>query len=340
MTVLDGRAVLRRFRIGDTPLVILPDLAQRGRVILKLEQANPFGSVKDRTAAYLLAWASQVHGPDVRAVESTSGNLGFALSCIGSYMGMRCTLVMDSSLPEFRIRELRRTSAEIVVVQTPRTGMTLRETRIAVAAELGQRDGYVWLNQYGNPAGMQAHQDSTGPEIWDVSRGAVDAIVASVGTGGTICGIGAALRNDSKAPLIVGVEPVGSTISGGTEGEYLPAGSGMRGTPEIVAQFGHVVDCFAQIPDALAARWALTVRERFGIEVGQTTGAAVAVAALLAKREGCTAVAVAPDRGPAFVPAMRQLAARPTTVPDDELITMRPFGSERYLGLHRRQVEA
>jgi cysteine synthase A len=187
---------------------------------------------------------------------------------------------------------------------------------------------------------MQAHQDSTGPEIWDVSRGAVDAIVASVGTGGTICGIGAALRNDSKAPLIVGVEPVGSTISGGTEGEYLPAGSGMRGTPEIVAQFGHVVDCFAQIPDALAARWALTVRERFGIEVGQTTGAAVAVAALLAKREGCTAVAVAPDRGPAFVPAMRQLAARPTTVPDDELITMRPFGSERYLGLHRRQVEA
>src|ERR1035438_9014125 len=207
--------------------------------------------------------------------------------------------------------------------------MTLRETRIAVATELGQREGYVWLNQYGNPAGVQAHMESTGPEIWNGCHGAVDAVVASVGTGGTICGIGAALRDLSNAPLVVGVEPLGSTISGGDDGDYLPAGSGMRGAPGLVIAFRHLIDYFAQTPDDVAARWALMIRDRFGIEIGQTTGAAVAVAALLAERDRCNVVAVAPDQGSALVSAMRRLAAQPATVPDEELIQLRPFEMTR-----------
>jgi cysteine synthase len=326
---MNGQTMLKRFQIGDTPLISLPGLVRRGQVSLKAEYANPFGSVKDRTAAYLLAWARRTYGPEVRVVESTSGNLGFALAHIGKQFGIRPILIMDSSLPEARISDLRGTGADVVVVQEPRPGMTLRETRIAVAAEIGQRAGHVWLNQYGNSAGAQAHRESTGPEIWSGCRGAVDAIVASVGTGGTICGIGAALREVTNSPLIVGVEPSGSTISGGEEGEYLTAGSGMRGAPDLVLEFRYLIDHFAQVPDTIAARWALMIRDQFNIEVGQTTGAAVAVAALLAEREGYHVVALAPDRGSAFAPAIRRLAATPATVSDKELIQLRPFGSMR-----------
>ena len=104
-------------------------------------------------------------------MESTSGNLGFALARIGDHFGIRATLVMDCSVPDDRISYLRRTGADVVVVQEPRPGMTLRDTRIAVASELDQRNGSVWLNQYDNPAGVQAHRESTGPEIWNPSTG-------------------------------------------------------------------------------------------------------------------------------------------------------------------------
>ena len=333
---MNGRQILNRFQIGNTPLVTLPGLVQRSQVSLKAEYVNPFGSVKDRTAAYLLAWAWQTYGKDARIVESTSGNLGFALARIGDHFGIRATLVMDCSVPDDRISDLRRTGADVVVVQEPRPGMTLRDTRIAVASELDQRNGSVWLNQYDNPAGVQAHRESTGPEIWNACHGSVDTIVASVGTGGTICGIGAALREMRNPPLIVGVEPLGSTISGGQEGEYLAAGSGMRGAPGLVTEFGYLIDYFAQVPDAVAARWALMIRDRFNIEVGQTTGAAIAVAALLAERERCNVVALAPDRGSAFSTVIRRLAATSTPDRDEELIKLRPFDSARGINSNAR----
>src|SRR5262245_11174057 len=137
---MDGRQILNRFRIGDTPLVTLPGLVQHSQVSLKAEYANPLGSVKDRTAAYLLAWARQEHGKDVRIVESTSGNLGVALARIGGHFGIRATLVMDRSVPDDRISDLRRTGADVMVVREPRPGMTLRETRIALASEIGNGD--------------------------------------------------------------------------------------------------------------------------------------------------------------------------------------------------------
>jgi cysteine synthase A len=318
-------AVLRSFDIGNTPLVALPDLVPGGQVWLKGEYENPFGSVKDRTAAYLLAWARRLAGPRVRVVESTSGNLGIALVRMSRLLGLSCTLVMDASVPPDRITEVRGTGADIELVRTSRPGLTFRDTRIEVAAEIGRRPGCIWLNQYANRAGMRAHQEGTGPEILRDSRGLVDAVVASVGTGGTICGIGAAVRESCRPPVVVGVEPAGSTISGGRDGDYLPAGSGMRGTPGIVTEFGRLIDRFAHVPDAVAACWALTVRRRYGLQVGPTTGAAVAVAALLAG-QGLRVVAVAPDRGAAFLPAMRRLAAEPPSAPDGELIELRSFG--------------
>jgi cysteine synthase len=324
----DGRMMMKRFGIGDTPLIPMHGLTLRGQVWLKAEYANPYGGVKDRTAAYLLAWAAAETGPDVKVVESTSGNLGLALAHLGGSVGIPVTLVMDASLPAQRIEEVRRTGASVRVVDSPRSGMTFRESRIAAARELGDLPGWVWLNQYGNDAGMQAHEETTGPEIWEHLHGGVDLVVASVGTGGTICGIGAALAAATPRPLIVGVEPVGSTISGGVDGEYLPAGSGMRGCPEIIDRYRGLVDLFAKVPDRLSAAWALELLQRFGLEVGQTTGAATAVAATLATQRDARVVVIAPDHGRAFRSAMRFLAPAPPTPEDAAQIQINPFRAD------------
>jgi len=330
MTALAGPSattVLDRFGIGHTPLVPLPGISRHGQVWLKAEYANPFGSVKDRTAGYLLAWACRAGGDSVHVVESTSGNLGVALAQLAEQLAVPVTLVMDASLPAARVREVRRTGADVHVVRSSRSGLTFRESRIACARELGDRSGWLWLNQYGNEAGMRAHQETTGPEIWDGLHGSVDAVVASVGTGGTICGIAAALRDRHPCPIVVGVEPVGSTISGGPDGDYLPAGSGMRGPSELIDHRRDLVDYFAKVPDCLASAWSLALQERYGIDVGQTTGAALAVAALLADMYGMRVAALAPDHGRSFLPVMRRLAADRPVCGDDELIELQPFAA-------------
>lgn len=322
----DGRTLMSSFGIGATPLVPLPGVAVRGGVWLKAEYSNPFGSVKDRTAAYLLAWARGEGGPGVSVVESTSGNLGLALAHLGPEVGIPVTLVMDASLPRQRIEEVRRAGASVRVVEVSRNGLTFRESRIAVARELGRQSGWLWLNQYGNEAGLRAHQQTTGPEIWDDLDGVVDVVVASVGTGGTLCGIGAALRDRPRCPLIVGVEPVGSTISGGVGGEYLPAGSGMRGTPEIVDGHRDLVDLFAKVPDQLAAAWTLHLLRRYGLEVGLTTGAALAVARMLAEQRDAQVAVIAPDHGRSFRKAIRTLAEGAPALGDTSQIQIGPFG--------------
>lgn len=301
---------MRRFGIGDTPLVPVPDgvIRGRGRVSLKAEYANPFGSVKDRAAAYLLAWATSSFGPDVHMVESTSGNLGIALGWLTAGT-TRLTIVMDSSIPAERADAVKATGVHVELAREPRPGLTQRETRIAIAREAGRRPGHAWLNQYGNVEGVRAHRETTGPEILADTAGDVDAVVASVGTGATICGIGAALRDAGHNALVIGVEPVGSTIAGGPEGEYLPAGSGMRGAPDLVLEHGHVIDRFAQVPDDVASRWALHLRAQLGMAFGLTTGAAFAAAAELAGREQLHVVVVAADAGDVFLPAMHRLAA-------------------------------
>lgn len=326
---MNAAGTLRRLGIGNTPLVALPGLVPSGQVWLKAEYANPAGSVKDRTAVYLMNWAHRVAGPGVRVIESTSGNLGRALIRFGCGMDMICTLVMDASAPSHVVSEFREMGADVELVGQPRPGMTLRQTRIALADELGRRPGSIWLNQYDNDAGMMAHQESTGREILRDLAEPVDAVVASVGTGGTICGIAAALRDLSAPPLVVGAEPVGSTISGGPEGDYLSAGSGMRGMPGIVRKFGWMIDSFAHVPDPVAAYWALTLHSRYGLRVGQTTGAAVAVAALLASRESLRVIAVAPDCGRAFLPAMRRLAVAPMSA-DAGRIELHDFGARSH----------
>ena len=300
--------LMRRFGIGDTPLIPMPGLGSPGRISLKAEYANPFGSVKDRAAAYLIAWVTAQFGPEVHLVESTSGNLGIALGQMIPPTA-RLTVVMDGTVPPARLIAVRAAGGGVEVAEPLQPGLTPRETRIELARAIGERPGHAWLNQYGNSEGVRAHHETTGPEILSGTNGDLDAVVASVGTGATICGIGAALRDADRSAIAVGVEPVGSTIAGGPEGNYLPAGAGMRGPSKLVRDHGGLIDRFAQVPDATAARWALLLRSRHGVTAGLTTGAAFAAAVDLASREELHVVVVAADAGDVFLPAMRALAA-------------------------------
>jgi cysteine synthase len=301
-----GRAA--QLGIGHTPLVPLPGLARRGRVSLKAEFANPFAGVKDRTAVYLVEWARSLHGDAVHVVESTSGNLGIALSRICGLIGAPVTLVMDASSPERRIRDVEDAGGTVRVVREPLPGRDLRESRIALAGELGARPGHQWVNQYENPAGARAHHETTGPEIWADTDGHVQALVASVGTGGTLCGAGGYLKSRSESMVVVGVEPVGSTIFGGAEAPYLTAGAGHRGASGLLREMMDTIDLYAKVPDVAAACWAARVRRHAGVAVGLTAGAAVAVACAVAEQFDLWAVAIAPDAGWGFEEIIDELA--------------------------------
>lgn len=273
---------------------------KKGEVLIKAEFLNPFGSVKDRTSAYLMEHARRLHGDDVHIVESTSGNLGIALSRIGRLLGNKVTLVMDVSVPTERMAAVEQAGGALIIVREPLPGLDLRETRIRRARDLGAEEGKFWVDQYSNLAGMMAHSETTGPEIWEAAGGRVDAVVASVGTGGTICGIGQFIKSVSPSTLVIGVEPTGSTIFGGMSGPYLPAGAGFCGRPEIVARMMSVIDLFAKVPDHLAASYSRQVYLTSGIRVGLTAGAAIAVATHLAEEHDSRVVAIAPDSGRGF----------------------------------------
>ena len=303
-----GKSLLQHLEIGRTPLMRLDLPLTKGEVLIKAEFRNPFGSVKDRTAAYLMEHARRVHGNDIHIVESTSGNLGISLSQIGQLLGNEVTLVMDVSVPAERMAAVEQAGGMVVVVREPLAECDLRETRIRRAHELGTERGKFWVDQYSNLAGMMAHAETTGPEIWEQAGGRVDTVVASVGTGGTICGIGLFMKWVSPSTLIIGVEPTGSTIFGGVDGPYRPAGAGFHGRPEIVTRMMRVIDLCTKIPDHVAASFARLVHKTSGITIGLTAGAAVAVAVHLAEDRALRVVAIAADSGRGFESDIEHLA--------------------------------
>jgi cysteine synthase len=296
--------------IGHTPMLDLSHLVKRGRLMLKAEFRNPFGSAKDRNAVYLLNWAYATAGASVQVVESTSGNLGVALARLGKLLGFQPIIIVDHTVSERQRERIREAGAKIELVLAPRPGRDMRQTRIALASELGDRDGYIWLNQYGNEAALLAHRETTGPEIWAECSGRIDAIVASIGTGATICGIGQHVKSRDPSVRLIGVEPVGSNIFGGSyKASYLMSGAGMRGPCPLTVANGNVIDLWARVPDSVAAAYATYVRDECGLPVGLSTGAAVSVAIQVAEEDGSSVVAVAPDTSVGFRAEIEDLAA-------------------------------
>lgn len=292
--------------IGNTPLLELGNYEKshglKAKIVGKVEFVNPAGSIKDRVAKSVIeaAEADGLLGPGAVIIESTSGNTGIGLCALAAARGYRCIIVMPETMSVERRNLMKAYGAEVVLTEGAK-GMA---GSIAKAEELAEKiPGAFIPSQFTNPANPAAHLATTGPEIWAATDGKVDILVAGVGTGGTISGTGAYLKEKSPHIKVVGVEPAGSPVlTEGRSGAHGLQGIGAGFVPEIFDT--EICDEILAIEDeeAYAAGRELAAKE--GLLVGITSGAAVSAAAKLAQRpenEGKTIVVILPDTGERYL---------------------------------------
>ncbi len=273
----------------------------RGDILAKLEAKNPGGSVKDRTALYMIKDA-ELHGllkPGGTIIEPTSGNTGVGLAMIAAVRGYKLVLTMPDSMSMERRKLLAAYGAEIVL--TP--GALGMAGSVEAACSL-QKENPDWFmpSQFENPSNPKAHEETTAAEIIADLGGALDAFVAGVGTGGTITGVGRALRRAIPGVRIVGVEPAESAVlSGGVAGPHGIQGIGAGFVPRVLDM--SVVDEIIAVgsEDALAA--ARELAQSDGILVGVSSGAAAVAALQVARRlgPGTRVLALFPDTGERYL---------------------------------------
>jgi len=275
--------------IGSTPLVELE------RIFVKLECSNPAGSVKDRIARFILREAQrrgELKPGDV-IVEATSGNTGIAMAMVGRELGHRVVIYMPEHMSDERRNYIRAFGAE--VVSTPREQGF--EGPIATRDTFKGKPGYYVPDQFGNPDNPRCHKETTGAELVAQLRAlnlrSLDAFVAGVGTGGTLMGVGAALREAFPRVRVIAVEPAESNVMcGKPAGEHTIQGIGDGFIPPIV-DMGLVDDVIA-IPSAVAHETANVLREEHGHCVGMSSGANFAAARQLRDR-GLEVATILPD---------------------------------------------
>ena len=288
--------------IGRTPLVKLNRIAGgNATVIAKLEFYNPANSVKDRIGAAIIeaAEASGELKPGGTIVEGTSGNTGIALAMVGAAKGYKVVLAMPETMSLERRALLRAYGAELVLTPGP-LGM---KGAVAKAKEIAEERGGVLARQFANPANLDVHRRTTAEEIWADTDGQVDIVVAGVGTGGTVSGVGQVLKERKPEVKIIAVEPAESAIlSGGEPGPHKIQGLGANFVPEILDR--DVIDevITRNIDQSLEFARAAATQE--GLLVGISSGAALSAAvevANLPENAGKTIVAVLPDFGERYL---------------------------------------
>ncbi len=292
--------------VGNTPLLELSAFEKKNnlgaRVVAKLEYFNPAGSVKDRVALAMIEDAEKrgILKTGATIVEPTSGNTGIGLAFVSAIKGYRLILTMPDTMSVERRNLLRALGAEIVL--TP--GAAGMKGAIEKAEELKSSiDGAVILQQFENPANPAAHRVTTAEEIWRDTDGKVDIFVAGVGTGGTVSGVGARLKELNPNIKIVAAEPKDSPVlSGGKPGPHKIQGIGAGFVPRIYN--AGVVDEILQVENDDAIRTSRQLAGCEGLLVGISSGAAVWAASVLAARaenKGKTIVALLPDTGERYL---------------------------------------
>lgn len=288
--------------IGNTPLLEVTNLERskelEAKLLVKLEYFNPSGSVKDRAAYYMVKDAEEkgILKDGSVIIEPTSGNTGIGLASIAAARGYRTILTMPETMSVERRNILKAYGAEIVLTE----GAKGMKGAIAKAEELAKEIPNSFIPaQFSNPANAQAHFETTGPEIWEDTDGAVDFFVAGVGTGGTVTGTGEFLKSKKADVKIVAVEPETSPVlSKGTAGPHKIQGIGAGFVPDVLNTKVYDEVLPVSNEDAFATSKELAKAE--GILVGISSGAALHAAIELAKRpenKGKTIVALLPDSG-------------------------------------------
>ena len=290
--------------VGNTPLVRLNRLTEGAvaTVLGKLEFYNPANSVKDRIGVAIIdaAEASGELKPGGTIVEGTSGNTGIALAFVGAARGYKVVLTMPESMSKERRALLRAYGAELVL--TPASegmkGAVNRANEIAA-----EREGAVLARQFANEANPAIHRATTAEEIWNDTDGEVDIVVAGIGTGGTITGVGQVLKERKPSIQIIAVEPEESPIlNGGAPGPHKIQGIGANFVPEILdtSVYDEVIDVSAETAVKVARRAAAEE----GLLVGISSGAAIDAAVQVAKRPenaGKTIVVIIPSFGERYL---------------------------------------
>ena len=292
--------------IGRTPLLELTHIEAAeelpAKILAKLEYFNPAGSVKDRIAKAMLdkAEAAGKLNPDTTIIEPTSGNTGIGLASVAAARGYRIIIVMPETMSVERRQLMKAYGAELVLTE----GAKGMKGAIARAEELAQEIPNSFIpGQFVNPANPEAHELTTGPEIWEDTDGKVDIFVAGVGTGGTITGVGKYLKSQNSAVKVVAVEPATSPVlSEGHAGAHKIQGIGAGFVPDVLDT--NVYDEIIPVADEDAFATGKLVGAREGVLVGISSGAATYAAIQLAKRPenaGKNIVVLLPDTGDRYL---------------------------------------
>ncbi len=292
--------------IGNTPLLQLSNFAKNkgleAHVIVKIESFNPAGCVKERIALAMIedAEAKGFLKPGVEIIEPTSGNTGVGLAMVSAVKGYKLTLTMPETMSVERRNLLKALGANVVL--TPGAGGM--KAAIAKAVELHEANPSSFIpQQFDNPANAEIHKITTGEEIWRDTDGKVDIFVAGVGTGGTVSGVGAALKAHNPNIQIIAVEPADSPVlSGGNPGPHKIQGIGAGFIPKNYNPA--VVDEIIQVTNDQAILTSRQLAQQEGLLVGISSGAAAYAATLVALRpenKGKTIVTLLPDTGERYL---------------------------------------
>jgi cysteine synthase A len=288
--------------IGNTPLVRINRLIDsEATVAAKLEFYNPASSVKDRIGVAIIdaAEAAGALKPGGTIVEATSGNTGIALAMVGAARGYNVVLTMPETMSKERRALLRAYGAELVLTE----GALGMKGAVAKSEEIAAERGGILAKQFANEANPEIHRKTTAEEIWKDTDGQVDIVVAGIGTGGTITGVGQVLKSRKPEVQIIAVEPEESPIlNGGQPGPHKIQGIGANFVPEILDRdvYDEVIDINAET----SVEWARRAANEEGLLVGLSSGAALAAADQVARRPenaGKTIVVIIPSFGERYL---------------------------------------